>query len=103
LTTILPERYMGEISSINHSADTSEHLQSCYRQIFLAAEHNVKVGVMRHLYDLYRRGPESIVLVYEDAFFRCDDLQYLPEHERAVLKDHFLARLDSDSDGALLN
>jgi hypothetical protein len=98
LIELLPKAYFDLAKSAEpQSRETLKRFEQCYRMGFEAAPVDLRRTVTRRFLFILENESEYVVQSYEGCFFRCADLEYLDEQERALVKMHFFASLSKQA------
>lgn len=102
LLKILPHRYL----TAQDDDYTPEHILpafvSCFHIAYTQADDKLKRKIAKWFVMLLKEESDRAVFSYGTAFMRVNILDYLPEDEAALVKEHFLSRLDSNTTPNLL-
>ena len=92
LLRVLPEAY-----SKHDDPFAPDHLlgglERCFRTAFEYAPDDLKKRVAAKFVTIVKEESDSVVFGFATAFFRSSDLAYINVGDRAIVKDHFLSRL----------
>lgn len=102
LISVLPERYLlySEEEFFNPHLLTA--LEACFKSAFDLASPDLKKKVTERFVTVLKEEREEVVFMYETAFLRMPQLEYLTEEERDLIIQHILSRLKKDTQGTLL-
>ena len=101
LLRVIPNRYF-ELDTADGDfgpePDTQgqSRLATCFRSAFGAASEEIKKKVTASFFSILKNEDQYKVFTYETAFFRAEDLQYLPAPQAKIVKDHLLSRIETD-------
>jgi hypothetical protein len=101
LLDVLPTRYFelhakdtAPLSDVDYSVELFD-LRRVFRTVFDSVDDELKATVAQRFIQVLREEDGEYVVTYGDAFFLSRDLRYLPENQRAIVKDHIFSRVGS--------
>lgn len=99
LVKLLPERYfelgeiVGDFGDAQPDVDGQNRLAVCFRYAFSLASDELKKKVTKNFLSILKEEHHYKVFTYETAFFKAEDLAYLPASESKIVKDHLVSRM----------
>jgi hypothetical protein len=100
LVTVLPSRCLNPIRAGDADSIPSA-MGALFRATYEAAPAELQKQATEDFVKALREEPETVVAVYETAFFRAEDLQHLAKAKQTLVKTHALARLKAKRSVAL--
>lgn len=100
--SILPQRYLELMDSEFSPDHVLDSFADCFRAAVDCGSDNLKTKAAKWLVSLLKEEDERAVFSYGTAFLRASDLKYLSPNEQNLVKQHLLARLNSNTTMSLL-
>jgi hypothetical protein len=97
----LPQRYRELLAEADFETDMNETTRSfgiCYGLAVDRCSELIGKKAAAKLASVVKNEAESVVLSFEDAFFRGGDLENMSVADRQIVKDHFLGRMKTPSE-----
>ncbi len=102
LLNVIPPRHY----ELSRPKDTPEELlatlEDCFHSAFGMVPDPTKAKVANRLISVIKEGTGEIVLWYETAFFRAEQLKYLSDSESQLVRKHILGRARQEETVTLL-
>lgn len=100
----IPEKYFEIVNRTVCDDNVLRALTACFLETFELVSDDLKRRVMNKFVSIIKEESQYVVEVYQDAFFRADQLKYVEDDsERLMLKQQLLSRLSTKLDASLLD